>query len=540
VSLRRRRALLGLVSAVAALAAIPAAASAAITPALTVTPASTTAGSSTTIGFDAKFSPTTGDSVKDVTLALPPGLLANENIAGGACLASPPPASGTPSAACQVGTGTVTTSAFGTQNVVLYLVKAPKPTDVAGLAIYLGTTQAGNTADVTLGATGLSVVLTNLPNAGISEINTSLTGLRLPTNCAAANVTLTADSQLSATPVSTTAPLTVTGCNTLPYAPKLTAAVADSSRGAVLTLGVTQAANESANKTIVVTFPSGFTPNATNDLPCLTGGAGCTIGTATATSPLVPVPLKGTVTLGGTATSPSFAVTFPAPFNVTINGVVSLSNNSVTFPSVPDFPLTNLTLDVTGPNGKPAFMTNCKPGSVTGNFTAQGGQTHSATAPIAYTGCLQQPAVSGSTKGFATGHPSLKLKVTHGKGAPNLSAVAIGLPVGLKFSRSAIVTHRVCTTKAKKRKCTTTTLIKGLGVAGGKAKSVAVKAGRLVITLSKPSASVTLTVEGPLLTEAKSLRTKVKKHKAGSLSFTLKVTDAKHTSTTLTLKLKAH
>ena len=71
----------------------------------------------------------------------------------------------------------------------------------------------------------------------------------------------------------------------------------------------------------------------------------------------------------------------------------------------------------------------------------------------------------------------------------------------------------MCTTKNKKKKCTTTTLIKGLGIVGGKAKTVAIKGGKLVITLKKPAGNVTITVSGPLVTETKALQTKVKKHR---------------------------
>jgi hypothetical protein len=59
------------------------------------------AGSTVNLGADLQFSasPAT-DSPRDMTLALPPGLLANASINGGACLNS-----STPTAACQVGTG---------------------------------------------------------------------------------------------------------------------------------------------------------------------------------------------------------------------------------------------------------------------------------------------------------------------------------------------------------------------------------------------------------------------------------------------------
>jgi len=540
VSLRPRRALIGLIAGIATFAALPAAAYADFTPALTLSQGGTTAGSNPTVTFNATFTSTTSDSVKNVTFALPPGLLANENIAGGACLLS-----GTPSASCQVGSGTITLGGVSTP-VTLYLVAQPKSTDVGGLALVVGTTPAApaSTADVTLSSTGLSVAFSNL-SAGITAMNVTLTNLRLPTSCPspAANVTMTAVSQAGVSPSPVTAPLNVTGCSGLPYSPNLTAAVAANSSGdALLTLGITQAAGESANKTIVLTFPSGLTPNDTPLIPCLTGsGSGCTIGTATATSPLVPITLNGTVTLGGSVSSPTFAIVFPAPFNTTINGTVNLDTNSVTFPNVPDIPLTSLTLDVTGPSGGRAFTTDCKAANVTGNFTAQGGQTHAASAPITYTGCQKKPTVTGSTSGLATGHPKLKLKVVHGTGAANVAAVAIGLPGGLRFSRSAFVSHRTCTTlKSKKKKCTTTTLITGLGIAGGTAKSVSLKGGKLVVTLKKASGSVTFTLSGPLVSETKALQTKVKKHKATTLTFTLKVTDAKRIVSTVTATLAAH
>ncbi len=81
MAIRLRRALVGLATTAAVLA-LPAVASAAVTPALTVTPSTTTAGTSpATVGLDATF---TGGSPNDVTFALPTGLLANANQAGGA------------------------------------------------------------------------------------------------------------------------------------------------------------------------------------------------------------------------------------------------------------------------------------------------------------------------------------------------------------------------------------------------------------------------------------------------------------------------
>ena len=357
----------------------------------------------------------------------------------------------------------------------------------------------------------------------------------------AANVTLTADSQLDSTSKTTTAPLNVTGCSGLAYAPALTATVTKDAKdqGGELALGIKQAATESANKTITLGLGKAITPNVGADVPCLTGsGPGCTVGTAAATSPLVPsiALASGTVTLGGTATAPTITVAFPAPFALTISGVVSLATNSVTFSNVPDVPLTSLNLNLTGPNGQKAFnVTSCAPATVTGAFTAQGGQTASSNAAIKFVNCAANPTASGSLSGLAAGHPKLHFKATQGKGGAKITSVAVGLPAGLKFSHSAFVTHKTCVTKKGKKKCTTTTLIKGLGVSGASVKSVALEGGKLLITLKKAAGSVTVNLSGPVLTESGSLQTSVKKHKVKTLTVTLKIG-----STSLALKLAAH
>jgi hypothetical protein len=529
----------------AAVAAFPAAASALadFTPSLVLTQSGTTAGSNPTIGFDAKFTSTTGDSVKSDTFTLPPGLLGNESIDGGACLLS-----STPTPACQVGTGVLTLASGGgpvSQSVTVDLVKPPNPADIGGLAFVSGTTPVV-TADVTLGATGANVVFSNLP-AGITAISSTLTNLRLPTSCPtpAANVTLTAVS-VAGVSSTATAPLNVTGCGTEGYAPSLAASITKDSKGqgATLSLDITQAATEAANQTITLGLGKAVTPNISADVPCLTGsGSGCTIGTATATSPLFPGSLSGTVSLSGTATAPVIAITFPAPFALTIDGLVDLANNSVTF-KTPDVPLTTFGITVNGPNGpngqKSFNVTSCGPTNVTGSFTGQGGQMASSTAPITLSNCAVKPTVSGSLSGLAAGNPALRFKATQGKGAAKIASVAVKLPAALKFSHSAFTTSKTCVTEHGKKKCTTSTLIKGLGVSGATAESVALKGGKLDITLKKAAASVTVNLSGPVLTESGALQTAVKKHKGKSLTVTVTITDASSTSTSVPLKLKAH
>jgi hypothetical protein len=550
VSSRPRRALIGLVVAAAALAALPASALAA-GETLTVAPASTQAGGLTNVTTTLTFA--TGDTPKTVVTSLAPGMLGNLN-ANPACLVG----SAQLTSACQIGTETTHVDApppNGTDSPgTLYLVP-PQGTDAAGIEVVPaapGSTNQyiGVTLNPSTGGLNLTTTFPQITGVNITSFTANFTTLngqeftRLPSSCSAATTTASV-TYYGATAASTASgAFTPTGCASLPYAPTMTAAIdRDSTGGAALTLEIKQAVNESASKTIVLQLPKGLSPNVGAVASCL-NATGCKIGTATATSPLVPslVLANGTVTLTAQGTTPSITISWPAPFSISLTGAVNLGNNTVTFANVPDVPLTALTLNVTGTSAGKAFTTDCTPASVGGTFTPQSGTAaKTVSAAIQFTHCALKPTVSGSTGGLASGHPKLKFKITHGKGAPNVQTVTLGLARGLKFSKSAFVRHKTCTViKHKKPKCSTKTLIKGLGIRGAKAKSVAIKRGKLVITLKKAAGKVTITASGPLVSESKSLQTKVKKHRTKTLRFTVKATDAKHTSTTVALKLRAH
>jgi hypothetical protein len=559
VSFRPRRALVGLITAVAAFAVLPASALAA-GESLTYTLSGTQAGSNPTITTDLKFAGGT-ETPKSIVLAQAPGLAANLN-ANPSCITGAQQLT----AVCQVGTTILSTNApappFNVVNGNVYLVPpASGSGDFAGLETVFPAPLGSSYNGLSLRTTPtVGVNLTsNLPNTGLIAPGLAITELSLtlnstlnsvpftalPTSCSVATSTA-AITYYSGTTASPSGSFTPTGCSNLKYSPKLTASVTrdKSDKGASIVLATTQTLGESASKTIVFTLPKGLSPNVIADAPCLTGGSGCQIGTASATSPGVPnaALANGVVKLTGTVSAPLIALSFPAPFGLTENGSVNLAAGTVTFADVPDLPLSSLTLNVTGPNGQKAFTTDCVPANVGGQFTAQSGATATASAPIKFTNCPSNPTASGSTSGLAAGNPKLKFKVAHGKGGPNLASVAIGLPGGLNFSRSAIVSHKTCTSPKGqgKKKCSTTTLIKGLGVSGAKVKSAVIKSGKLVITFKKAAASATINLSGPLVTETNGLKTKVKKHQTKKLTFSLKVTDAKKAATTLSLKLAAH
>ena len=542
MSLRPGRALVGLLVGLATLAAVPASALA-TGETLTGTPGSTQAGGLTSLTATLGFA--TGETPATVVTSLAPGMLGNLNANPG-CLVSQQL-----TAACQVGSAMVGIAGGGSLGGNLYLVP-PQGTDAGGLELVPG---AGPLANQYIGVAlnpnapgglNLTTTFSDTSPAQITSFTASFTTLngqpftRLPSACSAATSSFSVTYYGGGSGQASNS-FTPTGCSGLPYAPKLSATITKDAKdsGATVGFGVTQVAGESASRSITLKLPSGLGVNALAVAGCLTG-SGCTVGSASATSPLLPSAAlaRGTVTLGGSLQAPTLSIAFPAPFAITLTGSVNLSSKSVTFGSIPDVPLTNLALTVTGPGASKAFTTNCAPANVTGTFNAQSGVSRTDTVPVTYTGCI---TVTGATGGLAAGHPNLKFKLARATGGANIAAIAVALPGGLRFSRSAFVSHKTCTTlKGKKKKCTTTTLISGLGISGGRAKSVALKGGKLLIGLSKATGSVSLTISKPLVTETKSLRTRVKKHKAGKLAFAFKVTDAKGTVTTVTVALNAH
>jgi len=539
-----RAALVGLLTAAAAAAsaALPAAASAAISPSLTLSGDTTAAKSPAGVGFDAKFAPTNGDSPKDVTISFPPGLLATHT---SGCTTT------APAAACQVGSGTAKVSSTANPiPVAAYLVAPPSSVDIAGLAVVLGPASAPLatvTGAITLRTTpdvGLNIAFASPPNVGLSELNVTFTNVRLPSSCPAtpASVTVTADSQ--ATPATTAqAPLPVTGCSSLGYAPKLSATVTKDTKGggATVLTTVTQAANEASAKSIKLVFPPSVRPS-TADVACLTGTA-CTIGTASATSPLVPAGgalANGTVALGGSLAAPIITVAFPPPLAISITGSVNLAGNSVTFANVPDFPLASLVLTLNGgPGNAKAFTATCAPSRLIGKFTPQNGAaTDSVRARIAYVNCARKPAGSGAASGFAAGRPRLRLKVASATRAPLVTSLSVGLPAGLRYNGKAVSTKRRCTGAGKRKKCATTITARGLALSGGTLSGAHITGGRLAITLRKPFTGATISLAGPLLAETKALQRSVKNGRVRSVAVTVYLIDVKHATIKLKLNLK--
>ncbi len=523
-----------------------------------------TAGATQNLGMDLTFSDSAGDSPDNMTINLPPGLLANANIDGGACLQT----ADLSDTNCQVGTGTVTANALDLVPVPLSvtfdLVPPPAAGDLAGLAVNFDNgTQIGDTAGIKVRPSGdpdgvglsLDFVLPNTiagtsltPGAPIqiTQIDSTFDGLRYPTSCPStpADVSVSVNSYDDSTSQSVSAPLSVTGCSSLPFAPKvaITATKDSADREAALTATVTQAADEATTGAMTLGFSGdalGLNLGSVKAL-CLNVASGtCTpVGVATATSPLYPTPLVANAYLTGNVNGLTLTLPFPAPFPLTLVGKVDLENVTTSFTGMPDIPLTNLQLKLNG-GSEALFATNCRPASgfVTGSITDQNAdKTVTSSNPYTIGGC----AASGSTTTIVTAdntptvsavnvsnknskHPALSFKVGVAKKASKLAALTVELPKGLSFVRHGSAKHPKVT---------------GVSLKGAKVKSLKLSRGHLVITLKKAVRSFSVNLTTTSLKENSALAASVKSGKVKSLPLVVIATNTKHRRYTVRYTIK--
>jgi len=527
-TIRRRLASAALV--VAAMAAMAPGARASVSPTLSLDQsAGTTAGSMLNLGLDLKFADTGTDSPRDLTLNLPPGLLANASIDGGGCLRSADLADST----CQVGTGTVVADAYGTipitTPVTFDLVPPPQPGDLAGLAVNSNGTQIGTTADVRVRPSGdpLGVGVTIdflLPNSlygvpsSIAEISSTFDGLRYPTTCPSTpqNFNVSVDSYSDPTVHVATAPLSVTGCSSLPYSPAFAVtATRDSGDSQVeIITQVTQAAGQAPGRSLSLVLPRPpLLQNLAGAVPCANVSSGdCSpVGSVTASSPLYPTPLTGQAFLTGSGLSLALTLVFPSPFPITLTGPVDLVHNSTTFTSIPDLPLTSLKVTLNG-GADGLFKTTCAPPSATATaiLTDQNGdKTVDDSSHFTVVGCVAAGSGAGVSlnavriSGLASGRPSLSFKVRVAKDGRKLKSITVALPAGLDFSNQGVATRS------------------GITLIGASIERIVLSHGHLVVTLRKPASSVVVKLNGSLLRERASLERAARQRRLHKLSLTV-------------------
>jgi len=380
----------------------------------------------------------------------------------------------------------------------------------------------------------------------IAEISSTFDGLRYPATCPATpqSFGVAVNSYGDPTVHTVGAPLSVTGCSSVAYAPQFSVtAVRDSADKQVqLTTQITQKATEAPSRSVSLAFPTAvLAPNlASVKNLCPTLSSSCTaVGSATATSPLYPKPLTGQAYLTGSFTGLSLTLVFPSPFPLTLVGTVDLGSNATAFTGLPDIPLTDLavTLD-SGANG--LFEATCvtPSGTASAGLSDQNGDK-SATVPANFTvsGCPSGSGAGSSTggggagaptvtragvSGLRSGHASLRFKLTVARRAARLTGLTVELPSGLRF-----IAHR-----AGRR-----LRIRGVRLAGAAVKSLRLSHGQLVITLRKPVSAVTVTITSTALSESRALRAKARAGKLRSVRLTVITTNTRAKRTTIHIRI---
>jgi uncharacterized membrane protein YgcG len=541
------------------------------------------------------------DSPKSLTLNLPAGLLANAAQDGGKCLnqnlignAACEVGTGTVEASLDV-VGIIGLPASVPISVTYYLVPPPSPGDLAGLAVDGLGQQIGSTGAIDIrpsssalgvGATiGLSLpdtlpssalpppiptLLNGAVQISITSIDSTFQSLRYPTTCPARPTSFTGSAtSYQGASSSLSAPLSVTGCGALPYSPQFSVSARRDADDKAVTLAtnITQAANEAPSQSVALAFPTSVLSANLDGLSnlCLTVTGSCpVVGSVTAASPLYPTALTGRAYLTGTGKGLELELTFPAPFPLTLVGTVNLLTDTASFAGLPDIPLTSLAVTLNG-GARGLFAAGCATasGTATAALVDQNGD-HSRSVPAAFTvaGCPSPagpgggggggggtggPGGSGgsgggsssgggagatsaggthlvarSVSGLASGRPSITFRVSVGRRMARLDQLSVALPRGLAVRR-ARRGHR--------------TLIRGVRLAGARARSLRISHGRLVITLRRPARAVTVTLGPRSLRESPDLRRRARSHRLKTLRLAVTARNTRHRQRTLAVRV---
>ncbi len=536
--------------------------------AFTFTPASCAAGSDPSISSSISFNyqGSTTDSVKSVTVALPPGLLASLGAVPDLCtpaeLEQSVPAC---PAGSEIGTGSLEVSALGAtipSTVTLYMMPAPSSADVSGVGAevtfpgpppfglplvtttgYVAVSEVGN-------APVLDLVLPDMPNTAtqggktlqvqLEQMSFTINGTaptstgspstipftRLPSSCSAATTTLTVQTYAASSPNGTaSSSFTPTGCSgpgAIGFSANVSAtATKDSSDpGVTLVTKVTTNPAQAADKSLTLIVPAKALPPDVFNAAHLFGKA---VGSVVAQTSLMPTPLVGTVTLTGTISAPSLTITFPPPFAISFSGAINIVGDSVSFQTVPDVPVSSLTVTLNG-GATAMFYTNClaPTGTLSAALVGQDGTSTTQTLPISVAGCQARPSrgakLSGaSLRGLRSGKRALAFALTAGSRLVNLRAFTISLPGGLSFD-AATYKH-------------------ALSVSGAQIKSVVLSHGRLVVRLRSSVSSLSVRLTPKAFLEQGSLAERIKRRKLKSLTARVVATNAAGHSVTLRAKL---
>lgn len=307
--------------------------------------------------------------------------------------------------------------------------------------------------------------------------------------------TLTSDTGAAA---ELTAPYQLTGCDRLPFGPKLTAAI-DGNRASMAPGGNpklrVQLASDPGTANVraaAITVPAGISVDITKlstvcPLADYERGAcapASQIGTVTARTPLLNDPLTGVVRFVSVpgVPLPQLGIQVRGRISLDLTGKVAVDAQSrlvTTLDPVPDTPISSLEMTLGG-KGTPLVVGKdlCANASnpVLAAFTSWAGPTVQTTTQLQTAGCT--PTATLKVSSLRRGRPGLDLRVVAGQSP--VDRVELALPSGLAYASARAVRSRVrvSATNAGGRKATVTVVGRRLRIAfpkGVKARIVRVR-----------------------------------------------------------------
>jgi len=232
--------------------------------------------------------------------------------------------------------------------------------------------------------------------------------------------------------VALSVPFAATGCSGLAFTPTITASTngkTSATNGASLNVTVRQPAGGTNLHSVGVTLPKQLSARlSTVQEACLNATfsanpASCpkdsVVGTSTASTPVLPAPLTGTVYLV-TSTSaglPTLDVVLSGSgVTVDLIGTIALTaaGTTSTFASIPDVPISTFTLSLTeSPHSALSATGNLCPGplSMATQLTGQNGATKNPTIAVTVTGCTKPKVIALLSHRYVNGALRLKVRV---------------------------------------------------------------------------------------------------------------------------------
>ena len=503
---------------------------------VTAAPASAQAGANSdfSVHFDVDES---SRDIRGFVIHLPPGEV-GATTATPLCTQAQFAAKACP-ATTQVGTTTTTATLLGapvplTIPGVLYNLQ-PTGSEPARLGIRL-TPSVGDEvllqSVITVRASdgGLDSSVDGLPNTAggipidVTAIDITLLGragnppkgfMSNPTSCGTATTTVDAFAYDGARG-SGSAAFTPTGCDKLPFAPKLSAVLDGAAKGArpALTTVVEQPAGQANARSVQVTLPTGIGAvpaillRACPEAVFAQGGcpANARIGSAKAETPALAAPLTGPVVLVKPAAMPlpQLVLDLHGPISLRLPVTFGFGPGGrlrSTLSGLPDTALSRFTLNLEG--GKDGLLANGRDlcagaPRVDAAFVGQNGATASASATPELRGCV--PAGKATLKGLARKRPTLVLRFTTGLG-PRLTSVGLTLPKTLRIARSGLRKSLIVVAGGRRvakpslRRTARTLTVGGLPKGGSSAVELRLRRGAVALARKlKAGTSVTLTL----------------------------------------------